>query len=166
MSNKTSRKKHKIKAISAKYNFSIFDKNEIYSVIKQLNEQILQLDTYHVKYIGIKYDLSVINTYYSQRLPVELARIYLKLPKKSPFTDNEIIYIASVKHQKELLSNCKDTIQIKHIIDGLEYPCQIVYNSTNCDCGITFEFTSYAKSVKFNTNNPKNILNKNFIFLP
>ncbi len=136
MSNKTSRKKHKIKAIGIKYNFSIFDKNEIYTVIKQLNEQIAHLDTYHEKFMEIKYDLSVINTYYSQRLPIELARIYLDLPKKSPFTDNEIIYIASVKHQKELLSNSKDTIQIKHIIDGLEYPCQIVYNSSKCVCGV------------------------------
>lgn len=126
---KTSRKKHKIKAISSKYNFSIFDKDQIEVVIKRL-------DNSGNKSTEIEYDLSIINTYYLQRLPIELARNYLGLTKNSPFNDNELIYLASVKHQKSLLNHCLDTFKIKHIIDGLEYHCQIVYNSTQCDCGI------------------------------
>ena len=102
MSRKTSKKKPKIKAISVKYNFSIFSKNEIDSTRNTLTDNISKLDYTHENFLELKTDISVINVYYLQRLPIELARIYLNLPRKSDLSDNEIVYIACIKHQKEM----------------------------------------------------------------
>ena len=131
-SNIHAKKKPKIKAIAKKYGFSLYSKKEIEQIIDNFNARVELLPSNQ----EIKIELSVIQTYYKQRLPIELCKYYLNLPRKSKFNDSEILFIACVKHQKRLLQNCDKKHHIKHIIDGIEYPCQIIFNDYKCDCGV------------------------------
>ncbi len=127
-------KKPKIKALSIKYRFSLLSKSEI----ENIRNHLISLSSSNN--LELKEELSSIKTYYEQRLPIELCKLYLglpiKLPKKFELTDNDILLIASSRHQKSLLLNCVHQKSIKHIIDGLEYPCRILYNSPTCLCGV------------------------------
>jgi len=120
--------KPKIKALSLKYGFSLNSKSELETIQKRLSTQNTEES---------RIELSVIYVYYRQRLPIEISKQYLNLGPKDKMEDNEILSNACIKHQKELLKNCKWEINTKHLIDGLEYPCRIVYGSSICKCGIT-----------------------------
>jgi hypothetical protein len=133
-------KRPKIKVLSRKYNFSLNSMDEIENILEAFN------------IIGINdIDKSVIENYYKQRLPIETAKKYLKLDNNQckSLTDSDIINIACIKHQKELLKNCYEKKCIKHIIDGMEYPCKITYNSSKCDCGVDGYIWSLPNEIEY-----------------
>ena len=137
-------KRPKIKAISVKYGFSLTSKKEVEAALNMLSNQ--KSDSY------MKIEKEVVEGYYKQRLPVEIARDYLNLSQKCKLTDTEIIVIACIRHQKSLLEANTFKRKIKHIIDGMEYPCEIVYNSPKCKCGINGYVWSLPKQVKYPRN--------------
>lgn len=135
----TSIKKPKIKDLTKKYNISLLSKDDVSSLIKELETK---------NDIFVKLEVSVLRNYYLQRLPVEIAKNYLHLNKKSNLTDNEIITISCIKHQNTLLQQNPLKKKIKHIIDGLPYNCEIGYNKSKCDCGVDGYVWDFPKDIK------------------
>lgn len=123
-------RKPKIGELSNKYGFSLNSKEEIEHIMKQIVD---------------KTERYVIYGYYRQRLPIEISKKYLQLDKKmaSKMSDNEILKMACIRHQKELLKNYQLMTNIRHIIDGIEYSCRIRYGDIVCQCGIKgYEWTT------------------------
>lgn len=140
VNNKKKIKKPKIKAIGKKYGFSLNNKIDLENILDKLNQELLTQENKNdnEKYNELKVEISVIKIHYTQRLPIELCKLYLNLGKKCEFNDAEILFIACVKHQKKLLLQKKfsEKKNIKHVVDGIEYPCKIEYNTNTCDCGV------------------------------
>lgn len=132
-------KKPKVKELARKYNISLLSKKDIEKLIYKLS---LSNDVF------TKLELSSLKNYYQQRLPVEIAMDFLKINKKCNLTDGEIITIACIKQHKMLLKDYSIERRIKHIIDGLSYPCGIKYNSTTCNCGIKGYVWSFPNIIK------------------
>jgi len=133
----------KITTLSKKYNFSLSSKNEIISWIKMLSEKSYNKDPY------IKMELLTLNNYYKSRLPIIIAKEYLQLNKNTSFTDNEILTISYIRHQREIIQQNIHFKKIKHIIDGLEYPCKIKYGYNTCECNKIGYIWSHLNEIKY-----------------